>query len=150
MKATLRHPLRWLAVGALAVPAIVLGSPNAYATIHHYPANGGTCVGGAVLRCLELRYDDVTHRYRAWAEITDNVNDNVDAEVGIGYVFVTGSTRVGGGPVDKKYTLASGLVNCNSGPRVVGFEASFFWSNKATGSTGTEKRQGSARVCFNP
>jgi hypothetical protein len=147
MKAMPKNSFRLLAVGALAVPAIAIASPNAHATIHHYPAIGGTCVGSAVLRCLELRYDDDLRRYRAYAEVTDNVNDNIDAWVGIDFVYTNPGSSARGTTTDTKIVVSTPLANCGTGTRVVEFAARFFWGNHATGATASEVRNGSVRIC---
>jgi hypothetical protein len=121
---------------------------SAHATVHVIPANP-ECVGSAVLRCLELRYDDEKRRFRAWASVWDNGNDNVDASVDVTAVAVSpGGSDGAVGYQPTADVFSSPLVDCAQGPQAVGFAATFRWRNNATGATGGETRSGSAVVCW--
>ncbi|MEU5877887.1 hypothetical protein [Spirillospora sp. NPDC047279] len=141
--------MRLLAVAALAGPAIMIGSPNAHATIHRYPARDGTCVGGPeILRCLELRYDDVNRRYRAWAWIID-VAGGADARVKIGSVSVSppGGSLPNLDWQEVRDDFASSLEPCIGRPLLVGFQATYSWRIKATGAEGHQLRSGTVTIC---
>ncbi|GIF73569.1 hypothetical protein [Asanoa siamensis] len=136
---------RSLAVVALAAPAILMGSAQASAAVRIFPADGGTCVGTQVMRCLELRYDDASERFRARAEITD-VAGGSDATVDITRVIAAGQlTGESPEPNPTWERLESPFTTCTQGRQVsVGFSADFRWKNNATGAVGSETRYGYA------
>ena len=137
--------LRLLAVFALAAPAIVVGGSGAQAAIRAFPADGGTCVGTHVLRCLELRFDDVNERYRVRAEVTD-ATGGPDATVDVTIVTLADVSIVG--PIEwhnDKSRMESGFEHCRQGTRVgVDFSAEFWWWNRDNNTVGSEVRRGSA------
>jgi hypothetical protein len=147
MKIRTRTGMRLLVAGALAVPAVALAAPNAHATVHVITANP-ECVGQQVLRCLELRYDDVNRRYRAWASIWDNGNLATQYDVDVTAVAVSpggSSGAVGYQPTVDSHS--SPLVGCSGRPQAVGFAATFRWRNAATGATDSETRSAGATIC---
>ncbi|MEV5557163.1 hypothetical protein AB0L44_26195 [Nonomuraea wenchangensis] len=136
---------RLIAIGALAFSAITFGSPNAQAAIRAFPANGGTCVGSQVLRCLELRFDDATEYMVARAEITDPAGgSSVDVKVKQVCIHGVGCS----GPTARegyKAGLSSPTGWCVQGTIMkVDFSASFEWWDVGTGFHGQELRTGQA------
>jgi len=137
--------VRLLAVIALAAPAIVIGGSSAQAATRVFPADGGVCVGTQVLRCLELRYDDVNERYRVRAEITDAAG-GADASVDVSMVGLANVTIIGTPGWNSDWErMESHFEHCTQGTLVgVDFRAEFWWRNNANATYGNEVRRGSA------
>ncbi|MDR7275611.1 hypothetical protein [Catenuloplanes atrovinosus] len=149
MNKTPRILVRLLAVTALAASAVVGSASSAQATIHAYPATGGTCVGTQIKRCLELRFDDVNNRFRARAEVTDTAGGH-DYNVDMAWVDTDITYQSGDGVRSAEWErLETPLAYCTQGSTVsITFAAGFTWQNASTGAWDGETRVGAASfVC---